>query len=205
MKFKKPLFGGSDETIGIFWAAITAMIIFGLLSTLGYAQLTNIHNSNGTVDWHFPTEAEAEAFKQKVLFQDKDFQTLDSTVKYSLKPAIEKGKQVENSLDSALRNCRNAGIEARNTIGMLQGELIEIGTQRKPLIEWMGFYGGIGTGYVFADSVIGKQTIIDNIWNNLGIHGRAYIRIKDFMLSGGLEIPFRSKPIINVGIGYRLF
>jgi hypothetical protein len=181
------------------------IITFLLVSTICSAQLKIIHNSNGSVDWHFPTEAEAEAFKQKVLFQDKDLQTADSTIKYSLLPAIEKGKKVENSLDSALKNCKSAGIEAMNTIGILQSELIEIGTKRTPIIEWIGFYAGMGTGYVFADSVIGKETIINNLWNNLGINGRAYIRVKDFMLSGGLEIPFKSKPIINIGIGYRIF
>lgn len=184
----------------------TLLTIFLLtLSVNCFSQLTIIHNSNGSVDWHFPTEKEAEAFKQKILFQAKDFQTLDSTIKYSLLPAIEKGKKVENSLDSALKECRRSGIEAHNTITQLQGEIIDIGTIRKPLIEWIGFYAGVGTGYVFADSVIGKETIINNLWNNISIQGTGYLRIKDFMLSGSLSIPFKSKPMISIGIGYRAF
>jgi hypothetical protein len=195
-------FPDSRRRIGTMGLMILLFLLFTLSAT---AQLTIIHNSNGSVDWHFPTEAEAEAFKQKVLFQDKDLQTADSTIKYSLLPAIEKGKKTENSLDSALKECKRSGIEAHNTIGQLQGELIDIGTIRKPLIEWIGFYGGIGAGYVFADSVIGKETIINNLWNNLGVHGRAYVRIKDFMFTGELVKPFRSQFSINFSIGYRGF
>ena len=179
-------------------------ILLLTLSVNCFSQLKIIHNSNGSVDWHFPTEAEAEDFKQKVLFQDKDFQTLDSTVKYSLKPAIERGKKAENELDSALKDCRKSGIEANNRITRLQSELIDVGTKRTPLIEWIGFYVGAGTGYVFADSVIGKETIINNLWNNISIQGTGYLRIKDFMLTGSFGIPFRSKPIISIGIGYKI-
>ena len=184
----------------------TLLTIFLLtLSVNCFSQLKIVHNSNGSVDWHFPTEVEAEDFKQRVLFQDKDLQTADSTIKFSLLPAIEKAKIAQRHSDSAIVDCQNSVIEYKSQIAKYQSDLINLGTQSKPLFEWIGFYVGAGTGYVFADSVIGKETIINNLWNNISLQGTGYLRIKDFMLTGSFGIPFRSKPMISIGIGYKVF
>lgn len=163
------------------------------------------YNTDNSVDLHFKTTEDWERYKKKIIYMNYDLRECDSILNTVMRPGIAKAQEVIKAQDSLVKKYDLQIANCKEQVTMLQGELIDIQTKPKPVVEWIGFYVGMSTGYVFADSVIGKETIINNVWNNMGIFGRGYVRIKDFMLTGGLEIPFRSKPVINVGIGYRIF
>jgi hypothetical protein len=179
------------------------LILFLLISQLAFGQLIIIHNSNGSVDWHFPTEAEAEAFKQKILFQDKDLQTKDSLIKEVYKPTIEIQKLRIDTLHYAISKYKD--IVKRDSVqnAYILGEYINENTKSKPLIEWLGFYAGAGTGYYLSDTLL-KSTIGNSLFDNIFISGTGYLRISNFMLSGEMRVPLKGTAGINLKLEFKL-
>ena len=163
------------------------------------------YNKDGSVDLHFPTVPQWEAYKRGVLFQSKDIETKDSLISEVYIPALGTADKTIQAIDSALTYRKKENEKIREQLISLQGEIIDLQTVRKPVIEWVGFYIGSGTGFHFTDSVISKETMLNTLWNSVYLISRAQLRIKDFMLTGQFDIPLKNKPALKIDLAYRIF
>lgn len=173
-----------------------------LISNLSFSQSIR-YNTDNSVDLHFNTIADWEAHKQKVIFLSEDKQTGDSLIN-NYRSQIETLNKIIVNKDSTISNLKNYINITKTELSYYQSEVIELQTAKKPNFEWIGFFAGSGTSYVFSDSTINKS-ISNTLWNNLSIHAETLFRFKDFLITTSLIIPFNSKAYLNLKLGYKLF
>ena len=191
---------------------VRTVIIFLLIAIPLYSQIQdntyiktpdiNYGMSEG-VDLHFETVKDWEVFKQKVIFLNEDKLTGDSLIK-NYRSQIETLNKIICNKDSVISNLKNYINITKQELSFYQSEVIDLQTQKKPVFEWIGFFAGSGTSYVFSDSTINKS-ISNTLWNNLSIHAETLFRFKEFLITTSLIVPFNSKAFINLKIGYKIF
>ena len=179
-----------------------AIAVFLLFALPIYSQ-SIIYNQNNTVDLHFNTVQEWENYKQKTIFNHYDKLTGDSLIK-NYRSQIETLNKIICNKDSVISNLKNYINITKQELSFYQSEVIDLQTQKKPVFEWIGFFAGSGTSYVFSDSTI-NRSIGNTLWNNLSIHAETLFRLKDFIITTSIIIPFNSKAYLNLKIGYKIF
>ncbi|GEM_PF-4719397 len=171
----------------LFYAAWFLFALFCLFQKLNAQELR--YNIDGSVDLHFPTTAEWEMHKQKILLQNKQLTVLDSAVNYSYKPTIIRQGLLIDTLGYQISTLKRISrIDSLENSSLLN----ELG-KSKPLFEFEGFYAGVRTGYIFGDSITTKESFINSLSNNLFLISRAFINVKDFKFIPSLEIPLNTK------------
>jgi len=161
------------------------------------------YNSDNSVDLHFETVKDWEVFKQKIIFLSEDKLTGDSLIK-NYRSQIETLNKIICNKDSVISNLKNYINITKQELSFYQSEVIDLQTQKNPVFEWIGFFAGSGTSYVFSDSTI-NRSIGNTLWNNLSIHAETLFRLKDFIITTSIIIPFNSKAYLNLKIGYKIF
>lgn len=168
---------------------IIVILISLLLTSISFAQELR-YNKDGSVDLHFPTTAEWENHKQKILLQDKQLTVLDSAVNYSYKPTITRQGLLIDTLSYQITLLKKiTRIDSLENSSLLN----ELGKTSKPLFEFEGFYAGVRTGYLFGDTITTKESFVNSLSNNLFLISRAFINVKDFKFIPSLEIPLNTK------------
>ncbi|MFA5404923.1 MAG: hypothetical protein WC358_08320 [Ignavibacteria bacterium] len=88
------------------------------------------------------------------------------------------------------------------------GNQMKVPAEEKRFLQWQGFFAGLGTGYIFGDTIISKSTFMKSLSDNIFITSKAIVKIKDdFLLIPSLDIPLNKDKRIALKFEflYRLF
>jgi hypothetical protein len=186
---------------------ITLIICFSLIkNSFSQEIIYNIVGKDTTVSLIFPSVAAWESHKKKTIFLWEDNKSKDSLINECLLPGIENLNRELAEKDTAIRYHKKYEDNTQQQLIILQGNIVDLMTVRKPIFSYVGTFIGLKAGYVFGSDNSSKL-FMSNVADNMSIMARTVITVKRLFISPSLQLKVSNgvSPGVFLDIEYNPF